>query len=237
MQEMIYSKADTHIHTTYSDGFNTPEETVEIIAARTDLRVIAITDHDTAEGAFVAQAHAQHCGLPLEVVIGQEVSTREGDVVGLFLTATLPPYPTAAEAIEAIHAQGGLAVAVHPFSRWITFSLMPGLGRKILSLPLDGVEVRNGFPVNLVCNPLTGWINRNRGQGLPELGGSDSHIAFTAGQAFTWFPGRTAADLHRGIVENTIRAGGSLWTPPHLARLMWTVLRKGIPRYEQIYSD
>ena len=160
MSQIKYSKADTHIHTTYSDGLMSPEETIDIVAAQTDLKVIAITDHDTAEGAFVARAHARRHAPHLEVIIGQEVWTGDGDVVGLFLTSTLPQFDTAAEAVDAIHAQGGLAVAVHPFCRWSTFNHMPGLGRKIFDLPLDAVEIRNGFPVNIVTNLLTEWLNR-----------------------------------------------------------------------------
>jgi predicted metal-dependent phosphoesterase TrpH len=234
----MFSKADTHMHTSYSDGLMSPEDTVEIIASETDLRVIAITDHDTAEGAFVAQAYARRRGLPLEVIIGQEFSTVDGDVVGLFLKSTLPKFKTAAKAIEAIHAQGGLAVAVHPFSRWSTLNNMCGLGAKIFDLPLDAVEVRNGFPTNLVSNPLSTWVNRNLGQNLAELGGSDSHAPFTVGQAFTWFEGHTAEDLGWAIECRTTCAGGTLWTPASLARVIPILIKKGgLPRYEHVYAD
>lgn len=231
------SKADTHIHTSYSDGLMSPEETVDIIATETDLRVIAITDHDTAEGAFAAQSYARCHVSALEVIIGQEVSTGEGDIVGLFLKSTLPLFDTAVEAIDAIHAQGGLAVAVHPFSRWSTLYNMKGVGAKIFHLPLDAVEVRNGFPTNVFSNPLATWLNRYVGQGLPELGGSDSHVAFTVGQAFTWFPGRTAFDFRRAIIAGTVRAGGTLWTPLSLARLLPVLMKRGLPLRRPAYES
>lgn len=53
-----WSKADLHIHTTYSDGANSVVEIMEHIATRTDLRIIAITDHDTIAGALVARQEA-----------------------------------------------------------------------------------------------------------------------------------------------------------------------------------
>lgn len=234
----MHSKADTHIHTTYSDGLTSPEETIDIISGRGQLQVVAITDHGTAEGAFAARAYALRSGSPVEVIIGQEVSTRDGDVVGLFLKSSLPSFQTAAEAIAAIHAQNGLAVAVHPFSRWSTFNNMNGVATKIFSMPFDAVEVRNGFPTNLLANPFCAWMNRTWGQKLPEMGGSDSHIAYTTGQAFTWFPGRTAADLRRAIENGTIRAGGALWTPFNAARLVKGVIKRGgVPRYKHVYSD
>ncbi len=234
----MYSKADTHMHTRYSDGLMSPEETVEIIASQTELKVIAITDHDTADGAFVAQAYARRRGLSLEVIIGQEFSTLDGDVVGLFLKSSMPKYKTAAAAIEAIHNQGGLVVAVHPFSRWSTLNNMCGLGTKIFNLPLDGVEVRNGFPSNFISNPVATWLNRHKGQNLAELGGSDSHAPFTTGQAFTWFAGHTADDLRWAIESRTTRAGGTLWTPASLARVIPILLKQGgLPRYKHVYSD
>lgn len=234
----MFSKADTHMHTRFSDGLMSPEETVEIIAHQTDIRVIAITDHDTAEGALVAHAHALRQKLPLEVIIGQEFSTVDGDVVGLFLKSTMPKYKTAAQAIDAIHSQGGLAVAVHPFSRWSTLNNMCGLGVKIFDLPLDGVEVRNGFPANFLSNPLTTWLNRHKGQNLAELGGSDSHAPFTVGQSFTWFAGRTADDLRQAIESRTTRAAGSLWTPTRMARVIPVLLKQGGPtRYKHVYVE
>jgi hypothetical protein len=234
----MYSKADTHMHTTLSDGLMSPEEMVDYIAVHTNLSVIAITDHNTAEGSLIAHDYARRKGLKLEVIIGQEMSTGDGDVVGLFLTSTLPRFETAREAIHAIHAQGGLAIAVHPFSRWSTFNLMNGLGSKIFDLPLDGVEIRNGFPTNIFSNPTTAWFNRLLGQNLPELGGSDSHSPFTVGQSFTWFPGRTAADFRRAIEQGTVRAGGTLWAPLSQLRF-WTMLfkRRGLRQPEPIYSD
>jgi hypothetical protein len=233
----MYSKADTHIHTTYSDGLMSPEDMIDHIARRTDLRVIAITDHDTTAGAFVAQAYARRHAPQLDVIIGQEVTTREGDVVGLYMTSTLPPFETAAEAVEAIHSQNGLAIAVHPFSTWMTLGNMRGLGSRIFTLPLDGVEVHNGFPGNFICNPLSKWLNRYRGQHLPALGGSDSHVPHTVGQGFTWFPGSTAADLRQAIETNTIRAGGSLWTIPSLIGLFSTLSQTGFRSHKRAFSE
>src|SRR6266571_5258954 len=52
------SRADLHMHTNCSDGWPSPAELVDHAIARTDLRVIAVTDHDTLEGALRAVEHA-----------------------------------------------------------------------------------------------------------------------------------------------------------------------------------
>ena len=226
-----YSKADTHLHSTCSDGLATPEEMVEYIAEETDLRVISVTDHDTVEGAYAARAHVERLGLDIDVIIGQEVTTDEGDIIGLFVHKTMAKFHTAQDAIDAIHAQGGLAIAVHPFSYWPTFRQMLGVGRRITSLPLDGVEVRNGFPTNWLSNWYTAYLNR-RGPCLSELGGSDSHVPYTVGQAHTLFAGTCAQELRIAIETGRTIAAGSMWRASNLARTALMILRHGYPSME-----
>ncbi|MEM7031156.1 MAG: PHP-associated domain-containing protein [Chloroflexota bacterium] len=229
----MYSKADTHMHTTCSDGLMTPEETIDYIVEHTDLRVVAVTDHDTAEGGLIAHDYAQRYAGQLDVIVGQEVTTLEGDVVGLFVNRTLPIYDTALEAIGAIHAQGGLAVAVHPFSRIVSGGNMHGVTTKIFHLPFDAMEARNGFPTNVLVHSLSSWLNRKKGQNLPELGGSDSHVSYTIGHTFSWFPGQTASDFRQAVLEGTVRAGGICWSPMAVARAAVRVIKNGgIPKYD-----
>lgn len=222
-----WSRADLHLHTSYSDGWMTPIETINIIAGYGRLAVIAITDHDTTEGAFEAWDYARIYHPRLEVIIGQEVTTGEGDVLGLFLTSTLPRYATAAEAIEAIHGQGGLAVAAHPFTYgWDMESVGPAIRR----LPFDGVEVRHGCPLSSPSNVITALVNYF-GQRLPALGNSDAHIPYAAGQAFTWFPGRTGQDLYVAIKQNAVRPGGTTWQIPALLRQLVVISERGWVNY------
>lgn len=203
----VWSKADLHIHTTFSDGYMTPSETIDIIARAARVKVVAITDHDTTTGAAIARDYARQKYPHLEVIVGQEITTGQGDVVGLFLQTDLPYFATALEAIEAVHRQGGLAVAVHPF----TFSGgMESVHNAIRRLPFDAVETRHGCPLSIPGNIWATLVNRF-GQRLPALGNSDSHIPYTVGQAFTWFPGASAADLYVAIQTNSVRPGGTTW--------------------------
>lgn len=223
----VWSRADLHLHTTASDGLMTPEETVEIIAQQTRLAVIAITDHDTAEGALLARDYARRHKLDIQVIVGQEVSTDEGDVLALFIEATLPLFRTAGAAIDAIHRAGGLAVAAHPFA--------VGLGensvkRAFQHLPFDAVEVRHGCPINFLGNRYARQLNR-QAQNLAELGSSDSHIPFTAGEAYTWFPGASAEDVRAAILARTVRPGGPLWTFRNILRSAPIVAERGWPHY------
>ena len=106
-------RADLHIHTCHSDGTASVRETLEYASMHTGLDVIAITDHDTIDGAIEAAALAKL--YRVEVVVGEEITSREGHVLGLFLTSRVPPRLSALETVAAVHAQGGLAIAAHPF--------------------------------------------------------------------------------------------------------------------------
>src|SRR5215467_12130255 len=98
-------RADLHMHTTFSDGWPEPDELVDH-ARSTGLQVISVTDHDTIEGGLRAAEYAAKRG-GLEVVVGEEVSSRDGHIVGLFLKRRVRPGMSAAATVHAIHDQGG----------------------------------------------------------------------------------------------------------------------------------
>ncbi len=122
-----YSKADIHLHTTYSDGTATVPELLAAVA-RADLQVIAVTDHDTIAGALEARRLAPRYGV--EVIVGEEVSTREGHLLALFLEAPLPPGRPLAETAAAARAQGALLIAPHPFGMLVGSIGRTGLARR-----------------------------------------------------------------------------------------------------------
>jgi predicted metal-dependent phosphoesterase TrpH len=189
------------MHTTASDGWPTPEELVDHAARRTSLDVIAVTDHDTIEGALRAAEHAAR-RPKFHVIIGEEVSSRDGHIVALFLERRIRPGMSAASTVHAIHEQGGLAVAAHPFwrtQRRVRSGPRHGVGWLAADLDFDAIEVENATPGFYVFNQLAHRLNL--GLGAAELGGSDAHIVDAVGRAFTEFPGKTPGALRLAIEE------------------------------------
>ncbi len=121
----VRGRADLHTHTNASDGWPTPLQLVEHASRRAHLDVIAVTDHDTIQGAVRAAEHAARRSK-LHVIVGEEVSSRDGHIIGLFLEKRVPPGLSAAATIHTIHEQGGIAIAAHPF--WRTQRLVRKLG-------------------------------------------------------------------------------------------------------------
>ncbi|HET7467365.1 MAG TPA: PHP domain-containing protein [Candidatus Dormibacteraeota bacterium] len=200
-------RADLHMHTTASDGWPVASELVDYASAL-DLDVIAVTDHDTIEGALRAADYAASRAKKLHVVVGEEVSSRDGHIVGLFLERRVRPGMSAAATVHAIHDQGGLAIAVHPFwrtQRRTRASTVHGVGWLAAELDFDGIEVENATPGFYVFNQLARRLNV--GLGRAEIGGSDAHILDAVGRAFTEFPGRTPKALRTAIEKGRTSAG------------------------------
>jgi anti-anti-sigma factor len=222
------SHADLHIHTNYSDGLLEPEDAINYAVARTDLRVIAITDHNTLDGARHAYDYWRHnrdAFGHIEVVIGEEISTTDGHMLGLFLKEAVPPHLSPAETVRAIHEQGGLAIAAHPFTHLIWFGDLKGIGRQIADLPLDGVEVRNSVPTEVYANLITAAFNVRHRRHTP-VGGSDCHYLPMLGRTYTIFEGSSAADLRAAIRGRTARPGGMVNGPLTVAQFVRDQLRR-----------
>ena len=203
---VLRGRADLHLHTTASDGWPAPHPLVDYARA-TRLDVIAVTDHDTIEGALRAADYAAGFSK-LHVVIGEEVSSRDGHIVALYVERRIRPGMSAAATVHAIHEQGGLAVAVHPFwrtQRRIRNGRVHGVGWLAAELDFDAVEVENATPGFYVFNQLARRLNM--GLGSAELGGSDAHILDAVGRAFTMFPGKTPKALRTAIESATTVAG------------------------------
>ena len=175
---------DPHVHTTFSDGRHTPRQVVDVAARIPGLDTVAITDHDCIEGALEARRYLERRGSALQVIVGEEVSSRDGHIVGLFLHQLVRPAMSAQDTISAIHEQGGLAVAVHPFRN----PGREGVAALAATLPFDAVELLNGAPT-----PRGRSANRRVARldirGKPVTGGSDAHIKEMVAACSTEYPG------------------------------------------------
>lgn len=205
------SRADIHVHTKYSGvGKLGPLRFPESIADPRDvvnnarslgIDVLCITDHDSIEGALKASDYA--AGLDdIEVVIGEEVSTADGELIGLFLTEKVEPGLSAEETIARIREQNGLVIAPHPFSLHV-----PAVGERIFDLDLDGIETINAGHIDTYANRKA--IEASSSGRWATLGGSDAHSLPTMGYAFTEFNGTGAEGLREAILAKRTVAKGN----------------------------
>jgi len=177
---------DLHCHTSASfDSLASPKSVVTA-AARRGLTHLAITDHDRIEGALEAGALAP---AGLTVIVGEEIRTRDGDLIGVFLSSAVPPGLSAAEAIAAVREQGGLVGIPHPFDRFRgSLARGEGLPRvEALAGSVDWVEAWNARLLGGDGNARGAELAR--AAGLPGVAVSDAHTALEVGIATTVLSG------------------------------------------------
>jgi predicted metal-dependent phosphoesterase TrpH len=179
---MLMMTIDMHVHTFYSHDGYLSLRSLDAACCRKGLTAVAITDHDAIAGALEADGLFRAGRFRTPVIAGEEVTTSQGEIIGLFLREYIPPRMTLAETIEAIRAQGGLVYLNHPFgyerrSAQLALSDLEPLWDRI-----DIVEIFNG----------RNW-SRQANQSAKDLGaehkkpggvGTDAHSAWEVGRSF-----------------------------------------------------
>ncbi|HKM14204.1 MAG TPA: PHP domain-containing protein [Candidatus Methanomethylophilaceae archaeon] len=223
MREM--GKADTHVHTEYSgvarlgvmkfpESVTTPAQQVDC-ARKNGMDVLCITDHDEIVGALKAKEYAKKYD-DIEVVIGEEITTADGEIIGLFLNEPVPDGLSAEETIEIVRSQGGLTIAPHPFSIHVA-----GLQEKIFSLDIDGFEVMNGGHVDAYSNNFAKIVMEKHPGRWAPISGSDAHSVYTTGYNWTEFEGNTAEDFRKAVIDKKTIAVGN--PAPVFGELQWSM--------------
>ncbi len=205
-------KYDLHMHTIYSrDGAIRPDDAIRI-AKKRGLDGIAITDHDTIRGGLAAQKLKPQ---GIDVICGAEIKTDRGDVIGLFLTEEIHAVDHV-EVIDAIRAQGGVAIVPHPFDsmRGSAFWLADKDSGK-----MDAVEVLNARCVLKRSNAMADAYASH--YGVCKVGGSDAHFGAEIANAGTLVP--EGVDLANAIIHNQTMAYGRCSLP--LFHVLTTALR------------
>ncbi len=211
----IYGKADFHIHSSIGDAIPTPEEIVDYVEHHTDLNVIAITDHDQIKGGFIARDYAIKKKYKIEVIIGEEVSTLSGHLIGLFMKKRIKRYTNLIDTIKDIHGQGGICIIPHPLS-WLTTSLGERAIRKVMEskdddVYFDAIELMGPSIAGKITEKKARKLNENLWH-LPKVAASDAHSLKGIGTCYTIFEGKNSEDLRKSIKKNKTSYNGRHWS-------------------------
>lgn len=225
-------RADLHVHTNHShDGLSSIAEVLDA-AEEARLSLIAITDHDQIEGARQAAELAKR--RRIGVIIGEEISTRGGHIIGLFLKQNIPASLSVEATITEIHTQGGIAIIAHPLYR--LYIGLPdrrkgvcfgGVTKRSMSRLLAGPAISRPDAVELYNSSLNGRIPHREVERLnrtvwklPEVGSSDAHRAPTVGTSVTLFSGQSPEALRRAILRGETIAEGSFTPSGEMAKVI-----------------
>jgi predicted metal-dependent phosphoesterase TrpH len=192
-------RIDLHVHTRHSHDSAAPVDSVLQRCRDSGLELVAVTDHDNIRGGLEAREKSN--GFP--VIVGEEIKTAEGDVIGLFLEDPVPPRLTPLETVKRVKGQGGLVGVPHPFDR-----VRPtAMGRRALLEILPWVDFLEGYNAHTL-------LSRDNRRGVdfadeylvPVVACSDSHSALELGRTYTGVPGEELDGTPEGLMR-AIRSG------------------------------
>jgi len=173
--------ADLHMHSNFSKDCRHSVESIIRTAREIGLGAIAITDHNEIRGAFLARELAE--GDPF-VIVAEEIKSKEGEVIGLFLQEHIPPKLSFDETLSRIKEQGALVYVPHPFDALRTTPTYQALVDNLHRI--DVIEIYNAkvalSSFNLSAERFAAKYNIVAGAG------SDAHVLQALGTAMLRMP-------------------------------------------------
>lgn len=175
-------KLETHVHTRYSHDSIHSLSFLYLMSRLRGVECIAITDHNTIKGGVEFKKFCEKRGNRISVIIGEEIMTSRGEVIGLFLNSEIPAGLSPDETINEIVRQGGIVYIPHPFDLKRHKTVMCFEDIRINRDHIDCIECHNGRNVSTDYS-----INQNEiaeKLGLQKVVGSDAHTFIEIGRNY-----------------------------------------------------
>jgi predicted metal-dependent phosphoesterase TrpH len=213
-------KVEFHCHTVYSGDSSNRLDALIRAARERGIERLAITDHNTIEGALKAKALA-----PKLVIVGEEVLTERGELIAYYVREEVPKGLTVGETLRRLKAQGAFISIPHPFDLrrhgWPLEELIELLPE------VDALEVFNARCLRKAHNDKA--LAFARKWGIPMLAGSDAHSLVELGLAVTRLPAFNSVEELRAAVRETQISGRMLSVTDHFKASALIGLSKIIP--------
>lgn len=168
-------RVEPHCHTNASPCSTLKPENLITLAKERGIDALAVTDHDQVDNAKRIRESA-----PFFVIVGEEVTTSDGDITALFIEERIPPGLSAEETIGRIRAQGGLVIIPHPCDPFRKHAFDPSKYDPIIPR-VDAIEVWNAR--NILRSSNTKAHKLAEKYGKLKFAGSDAHTPFEVGKS------------------------------------------------------
>lgn len=168
-------RADFHTHSVASPDGSLQARDYRSMLLSGRLNGVAVTDHNRIDFALDLQAE-----LGSNIIVGEEITTLEGEVIGLYLTTAIPAGLSAMETARQIHIQGGLVYVPHPFE-----TVRQGLSLEVLNTlveQIDIIEIYNGRSMQNQASKAATWATEHY---VPGAASSDAHGKHGWGNTYT----------------------------------------------------
>lgn len=175
-------KIVTHLHTKYSKDSLMPFYLLYRKCMKNKIDYIAITEHNNLQGALQFKKYCESRNKHLKVILGEEIMTTEGEIIGLYLTREIKPFMTPEETVNEIKKQEGIVYVPHPYDlkRYKTVLREDAIRR--LSTQIDCIECHNGRNISKEYDFRQNEIADK--YKIKKVIGSDAHTIFEVGRNY-----------------------------------------------------
>jgi predicted metal-dependent phosphoesterase TrpH len=222
-------RVDLHCHSEASHDCVTPIEQFPQRLLDRGINVQAITDHDQIWGAQKLRdliASRPEWRERITVIVGEEISTREGEIIGLFLTEVVPPGLSPEETVDRIKAQGGLVSLPHGFDPLKRHRLRPEAFARVT----DRFDIIEGFNARISNRKWNEAASKYAADHKLMIAcGTDAHTWNDIGCAASETPYRavlTPVDLLAALADSKIEGTWTHPVPAFINKMVYRVRRR-----------
>lgn len=175
-------KLELHVHTKYSHDSNFPFWLLHLMCRLRKITHIAITEHNNIRGGIAFKEYCRKRGEKINVIVGEEIMTNEGEIIGLFLEKEIEAGLSPEETINKIKEQNGIVYVPHPYDekRYKTVLTKDAIRRN--KKKIDFIECHNGRNISkdydVIQNIIADTFN------IKKIIGSDAHVWFEIGRNY-----------------------------------------------------
>ena len=208
-----FVRVDMHSHTMFSGDSTTTFDEIAESVVEAGIDVLCITDHNAIDGAKrLGDALKDVC----RIIVGEEVRTHTGEIIGLFLTEKISYGASAGETARQIREQGGIVYVPHPFDPMRKNLTETSLVDIVDAGLVDAIEAFNAKTSLQSLNTRASQFGRDHNLVLGA--GSDAHVPHALGAAYMQMPdfdGPTdfLAKLREGVVVGHHWDKARPWSP------------------------
>lgn len=175
-------KIEFHVHTKYSMDSTMTMPFIILMCKIKQIDCVVITDHNEIAGAIKYKKKLKK--YKIDVIVGEEIFTQKGEIIGLFLSKKIEPNLSVSETINQIKQQGGLVYVPHPYDKKRQKTVLLESEIKSNQYNIDFIEIHNGRNIKKEFSKEQKVIQER--YNLLPIVGSDAHIFYELGRNFCY---------------------------------------------------
>lgn len=179
-------RLECHVHTKYSRDSFQFHWLLYVMCRIKKINCIAITEHNRIDGAKAFDQYCRSRGGKVKVIIGEEIMTTEGEIIGLFIDELVNPFMSVEETIIDIKKQNGIVYIPHPYDLKRSDTVLKENAIKKYSNLFDVMEVHNGRNVSKEYDEKQMALSKK--YNIMPIIGSDAHTFFEIGRNYLVMP-------------------------------------------------